>query len=314
MTLTKGTFVRHPSDEIHYEKLGFGIVVEDEKNALAPIFFEKRASISNVNTDVIEYLLVDDPMGARLFLENALYQSTNDRQPFPQVVQRFLTRFKGGLSGSVYLHGERNYKVKAHEEASNLLSKESFSARISNNEWQELAGEIKKVFTINLLSKFELIKLTNALKNEPEQKEVCSCFYGLLYAEKPVNNRIEQAEKVLAKYDLNTWPVISYLLFIIFPEQYMFVKPTMTKEAANNRGFNIQYDSHVNGTTYQKIQEFSQDIYNRLIDDPREELHPKDMIDAQGFMWCTFANGWTDESIKKFEEQLAIDLVGSNRK
>ena len=306
MALTKGTFVRHPSDEVHKEKLGFGIVVEDEKNASAAIFFEKRGSASNVKTDVINYLVVDAPKEARLFLENALCQSNGDRQPFPQVVERFLTRFKGGLVGAVYLSGERHYKIEAHELASHLLSKESFSTRVAKEEWQELSADIKKVFTINLLSKFELIKLSDALKDEFGQKEVCHCFYELLYAEKSISSRIQKAEKILANYELNTWPVISYLLFIVFPEQYMFVKPTMTKEPAKNRGFDIQYDSQVNGVTYQKVLDFSQDIFNRLIDDPRDELRPRDMIDIQGFMWCTFANGWTDEAIQQFESELAV--------
>lgn len=31
----------------------------------------------------------------------------------------------------------------------------------------------------------------------------------------------------------------------------------------------------------------------------REALKPRDMIDVQGFMWCTFGGGWTPEEVTK---------------
>ena len=84
----------------------------------------------------------------------------------------------------------------------------------------------------------------------------------------------------------------------------MFVKPTLTQEAADKRGFDIQYSSQVNGGTYERVMMFSQDLFKRLKNDTREELHPRDMIDVQGFMWCTFAGGWTDAEIAKCEAKL----------
>ncbi len=149
-----------------------------------------------------------------------------------------------------------------------------------------------------------MIKLSDAFKKEQDRKEIIQAIYALLYDDSSVYQRLETAAKKLTQYELDKWPVITYLLFMVYPTEYMFVKPTMTKQAAANRGFDIQYESKVNANTYKRIISLSQDLFQRLNDDKREELHPLDMIDVQGFMWCTYGSGWNAEELRQAKEQL----------
>ncbi len=96
------------------------------------------------------------------------------------------------------------------------------------------------------------------------------------------------------------------MLFIRFPEKYLFVKPKMTKEAAANRGCDIKYSSQVRWDAYSRILDFGQDLFERLMQSENEMLHPRDMIDIQSFMWCTFTSGWTAEGIAEGKLELGL--------
>ncbi len=84
----------------------------------------------------------------------------------------------------------------------------------------------------------------------------------------------------------------------------MFVKPTVTQEAAANRGFNIHYSSQVNWDTYEHVLMFSNDLKQRLDGYDNPALTTRDMIDVQNFMWCSFTDGWTESEVKKAELEL----------
>ena len=99
-------------------------------------------------------------------------------------------------------------------------------------------------------------------------------------------------------------------LFLRFPEEHMFIKPLMTQEAAANRGFDIQYDSQLNWNTYSQVLLFSRDLFERLSAYENPDLHPRDMIDVQTFMFCTFTKGWTIEEIKGAEEKVEVHFKG----
>lgn len=61
----------------------------------------------------------------------------------------------------------------------------------------------------------------------------------------------------------------------------MFVKPTVTQNAAAVSGFEINYKSQLNWVTYKQVLAFSQYLHREL-----SELKPRDLIDVQSFMWC----------------------------
>jgi hypothetical protein len=299
-------------DKIHAE-WGLGIVLDDERSGKVSVFFEHSSQRKIIGTDLVQLQKVQDPGGAGVLLDHALYEDKGDRQPFPLVLEKFLLNFPGGLSGELYLSKERNYKVEASEFARELLSKGRFTDLLSKEDWGTLSTDIKRVYSkTNLLASFEMIKLGAALKNDDKIKLVSNTLFDLLYQDIGIPQKVESAAVKLKPLELDKWPVITYLLFLIYPNDCMFVKPTVTKAAAENRGFDIQYESKVNANTYNRILLFSQDLFQRLSEDSRQELHPRDMIDVQGFMWCTYGGGWTPQELELAKKQLERKRPGNH--
>jgi len=303
----KGSFVINPK-AMHW---GIGIVVEEQHGEMLKVFFEHECNIKKLGLKYIQPEEVSDPGTSKLFLENVLVDeeiaSKSDRQPFPVILKKFLENFPDGFQGKMLTHYELEYKWKAHEYCKQDLGKEVWKSALDNEEYEEISVKIKRLYSkSNLLASFEMMDIGDAFKEAKDQKQLCRAFYNLLYADVPIQQRFNDTVKIFSLYKMDKWPTISYPLFIRFPKQYMFVKPTMTKQAAENRGFDIQYSSKVSWGTYKRILDFSQDLFNRLSESNNEFLHPRDMIDIQSFMWCTYAKGWDAKEIAEAKRELGI--------
>ena len=74
--------------------------------------------------------------------------------------------------------------------------------------------------------------------------------------------------------------VLTVFGFIAQPARHIFLKPNVTRIAARAYGFEFVYASKPAWPTYASLLEFAE----RVMRDQRE-LKPKDLIDAQGFIW-----------------------------
>lgn len=293
----KGQYVRHPNVEIH-DKWGLGIVTEDSIGNEVSVFFEKVQAMKILSTQLVEPTVIDNPDTSTTYLDNAIYKKTAPSK-YQEIINQFLADFPGGLHGEMYLKYERNYKVEASNFFKETLAKEKFSELLENHDFEILASIIKKAYQTNLLASFEQIKLSEALKLPENIKVVSENLFDLLFGEEEVGQRLYKVAKNLKFLELDKWPTLTYPLFMMFPDKYMFVKPNLTKAAAQKRGFDIQYDSQINPTTYKRVLLFSEDLENLLNADGRDEFKPRDMIDIQGFMWCSYGEGWSKEEIER---------------
>jgi hypothetical protein len=73
---------------------------------------------------------------------------------------------------------------------------------------------------------------------------------------------------------------VSVFGFIAQPDRHIFLKPNVTKIAAQKYGFDFRYESKPNWETYASLLEFAETIRRDLRD-----LKPRDMIDLQSFIW-----------------------------
>jgi len=303
----KGQFIINPKKM----EWGIGIVTEDQRGEKLKVFFEHECAIKTLGLKVVQPEKVSDPGSAKLFLENALVDeeiaSKSDRQPFPAILMKFLENFPEGFQGKMLTHFELEYKWKAHEYCKEELNQEIWKSSLENEDYETLSAKIKRLYSkTGLLASFEMMDVGDAFKEPEGQKQLCNAFYNLLYGDDPIQKRFNDTVKIFALYKMDKWPTISYPLFIRFPKEYMFVKPNMTKEAAANRGFNIQYSSQPSWGAYKRILDFSQDLFNRLSESDNKFLHPRDMIDIQSFMWCTYAKSWTKTHITEGKKELGI--------
>jgi hypothetical protein len=303
----KGMFLINPKAM----QWGIGIVTEDPRGDMLKVFFEHECNIKKLGLKYTQPEEIADPGSAKLFLENAIVDeeiaAKSDRQPFPQILKQFLEDFPDGFQGKMLTHYELEYKWKAHDYCKQELSKDIWKIALENEEYENISTKIKRLYSkSNLLASFEMMNVGDAFKEPKGQKQLCTAFYNLLYGDGLFNDRFNETVKIFSLYKMDKWTTISYPLFIRFPKEYIFVKPMMTQKAAENRGFDILYTAQVNWGTYQRILEFSQDLFNRLSESDNEFLHPRDMIDIQSFMWCTYSKGWDDKEIGEAKREMGI--------
>ena len=68
--------------------------------------------------------------------------------------------------------------------------------------------------------------------------------------------------------------------FLALPDRHFFLKPTVTRVAAREYGYDFQYQSRPNWGTYSDLLTFAETVSSDL-----KELRPRDMIDIQSFLW-----------------------------
>ena len=71
--------------------------------------------------------------------------------------------------------------------------------------------------------------------------------------------------------------------FLAFPEEHVFLKPTVTQHAADLVKAELNYRSELNWLTYSCLLEFAGYLKTELV---KMGMGPRDMIDVQSFMWC----------------------------
>ena len=200
--------------------------------------------------------------------------------------RKFLKFFPGGFRDETYIDWERNYKWKAHERWEELLPKQELRSLIDSGGYSEAA---RRAVTIesrtNLLFSFEKMALRDAVKSRAGAKAFAEGLYDFLHgtgaAEKRFNSWIEVVGKLPRKQTrVLTWPVVTVFGFIAQPQDHIFLKPMVTKRAAEAYGFDFEYKSRPDWGTYESLLRFAAAVRRDVRD-----LRPRDMIDIQGFIW-----------------------------
>lgn len=245
---------------------------------------EKNLSLKHVQPIHVETDDAEHPV-----LDNLKIKKTTSGikyQSLQQSIQFFLERFPEGFYGDRFKEEERTYKEKAHKLASELLGKEDLSELLENNEYEEIVRRSMKVVNVtNLIFPNEKMALKDGLKTDVAQKSYSLALFDLLYGSDELQVRFNKFSNMLENIDAAKWTIVSYFLFILHPQQHMFVKPTIAQHSSELCGFEINYKPQLNWLTYKSMLGFSDYLFNELA-----ELKPRDMTDVQSFMWCIAPN------------------------
>jgi hypothetical protein len=280
MALKKGDRVRHPIKP----EWGLGEVLTDSHGEKVRVFFvgagEKTISLQHVTLDcipkdeaahpVLDHLRVPVESGGMRY------------QSLPKSIKRFLERFPQGFYGVRFAAEERDYKVRAHELAQDLLSKSALAHLLSVDDSGEVCRRALRVANAtNLIFPYEKMALKDGLASPVHQQAFATALLHLLYGHGDLQPRFERYADILAGIGAAKWTIVTYFLFIVYPEEHMFLKPTVTQNAAEISGFAINYRPDLNWLTYTSVLTFAKYLKAELV-----KLSPRDMIDVQSFMWC----------------------------
>ena len=200
--------------------------------------------------------------------------------------EMFLRDYPEGFYDQAYLKSERNYKVAAHELALSLIGPEQLEALLGQKDYEEICQRaLKVVNATNLIFPNEKLALRNGLKDSKNMEVFSEKLYHLLYGKEDMAERFIAFARTLEGIKAAKWTILSYFLFMVFPDKYIFLKPIVTQLAAEISAFEINYRSDLNWRTYQSVLDFSEYFRSEL-----KDFKPRDLIDIQSFMWCLGPN------------------------
>ena len=211
--------------------------------------------------------------------------------------RKFLRFFPGGFRDETYLAWERDYKWEAHGRWEEALGRAEFRRLLRAGGFSEAAARAVRVeqrTRHSMLFSFEKMALRDAVKSEPGARAFAEGLYELLHGagrpERRFNNWVEAVSSLPRRQTrVLTWPMVTVWGFLAQPERHIFLKPTVTRAAAEKYAFDFRYRSRPNWETYASLLDFA----GRVLEDNRD-LGPRDMIDAQSFMWVQGSNEYPD--------------------
>lgn len=200
--------------------------------------------------------------------------------------REFLRHFPRGFRDDTYLAWERDYKVNAHETWRDDLSRDRLEDLIEHGEHSEIALRAVRIESrTNLLFSFEKMALRDAVRSPVGARTFALGIYDFLHGEGDREQRFERWVDAVSRLPRKqtrvlTWPVVTVFAMIADPKRHMFLKPNVTRIAADAYGFDFMYHSRPSWPTYASLLGFAERVRRDTAD-----LRPRDMIDLQSFIW-----------------------------
>jgi hypothetical protein len=202
--------------------------------------------------------------------------------------RKFLRFFPGGFRDEKYVAWERGYKWESHERWEEALGQAEFRRLLRAGEFAEVASRAVRVeqrSRYSMIFSFEKMALRDAVKSEAGARAFAEGLYDFLHGSGSLERKFERWCEVVAALPRKqtrvlTWPLVTVFGFIAQPETHIFLKPNVTRTAAREYGFDFQYKSRPSWETYSNFLEFA-----AVVRHDQRDLHPKDMIDIQSFLW-----------------------------
>ena len=282
----KGDRIKHINNPVW----GIGEVLEDSNGEFVKAFFSnsgERLLFNDINT----LKCVEGEEASDAVLDNLSYKYLSKEKKIAysspeSSIKNFLEIFPKGFEDKLFLEKERDYKIEAHILMNELLNQETFSSLVEKDDFKEVCTRALKIVNkTNLIFPNEKMALKDGLKANENQKLFSLTLFDLIYGSDLRNGFIKHAS-ALEEIGAAKWTIISYFLFIAKPEKYMFVKPTVTQNAAEMMRFEINYQPELNWVTYDSVLKLSELLNMKLIE---AEIVPRDMIDIQSFIWAISA-------------------------
>lgn len=214
---------------------------------------------------------------------------TTVRQPGPARCRRkFLRFFPRGFRDETYLAWERDYKWETHRRWQAVLGRGEFQRLLEAGQHREIATRAVRVeqqSRHSMIFSFEKMALRDAVRTEHGAQRFARGLFDYLHGGGSLEQRFSDWVNVIAglprrQTRVLTWPLVTVFGFIAQPGTHMFLKPTVTRVAAEAYGFDFTYAPTPNWETYASLLRFA----GRVRDDTAD-LRPTDMIDIQSFIW-----------------------------
>lgn len=220
----------------------------------------------------------DDPVELWSRLEQAAAQSSKDYVGFDGARARFLHFFPGGFETTRYTSEERDYK---------LLAKHQLDATLPLDQAGTGSGYGEASLSVfqktNLLSPFEKMRVRDLLRGSSADAFVRA---AARFTSEACAAALADLARLAKPRDAAKWTILTYLPFLWRPDLHMFLKPEVTKDFAERVGhpFVQVYTPALDISVYHSLLDLVARTEQEIAD-----LHPRDRIDVQSFIWVVGA-------------------------
>ncbi len=203
-----------------------------------------------------------------------------------QARDSFRRKYPEGFLDIEYLRDERDYKFEAHELFQSSLGNGHLERLIESGDVIDVVQRHQSVVSkVNLLFPNEAMAIRDGLKHEAAAEEFLKALSHFLRDSDSTGfDRLVEATESLpveeGKSPVLTWPIVTVFPFLADPKRFMFLKPEVTKQAANRLAFDLLYDAKPNWSTYSNLLVMSNLLMNNL-----REFGVRDYMDVQSFIW-----------------------------
>ena len=283
MQYLKGQRVVHPSKP----DWGLGEVLNHSNGDTVEIFFV-GVGLKTLALSYVEPEKIRGAAAVNVHLDN-LARNPSDNAPkyhsLAKATDLFLAQYPGGFHGDRYMTEEREYKDTASAKAKDLLDKKTMAGMLKKKAYSDIVAQSLLVLnSTTLVFPNEKMAFRDGVGNEAFQEDYCLALNMLLHGSEEPSERFSTFVGALDDMSATKWTTATYFSFLCNPESQMFVKPTITQNAAALCRWEINYQPKVNWQTYNLILKLAGHLFEGLA-----ELEPRDFIDIQSFMWCVAA-------------------------
>jgi len=200
--------------------------------------------------------------------------------------RKFLSYFPDGFRDETYLDWERDYKWSAARTWNQQLGRDAMRALLRDGRHVDLARAAVRIESrTNLLFSFEKMALRDAIATPAGAEAFAEGLHDWLHGPGSEEKRFEQWCETVAQLPrrqtrVSTWPVVTVFGFLARPRVHFFLKPTVTRLAAEAYGVDLPYTSRPGWDTYGPLLDVAKAVSRDLAD-----LRPRDLIDIQSFLW-----------------------------
>ena len=202
---------------------------------------------------------------------------------------KFQLYYPNGFDDEVYQVAERSVKERAHLEWHIELNPAAYRRLLARGEHARIVDiAIRVEGRSNLLFSFEKMALRDAVKAPADARLFATALYAFLYGRGSPQRKFENWIGALGALPRRqsrvlSWPIVTVFGQIARPDQHLFLKPVVTRKAAQAYGFDLDYHSQPSWPGYRDFQTFAAILQRDLSRKPG--FRARDMIDIQSFIW-----------------------------
>lgn len=191
---------------------------------------------------------------------------------------RFLRLFPEGFTGAAFGARERDYKIEARQLLLTTMPVDR-ALHATEKDWEVVARVFSKT---NMLSQFEQARTRDVLKGA---KGAAFIRAAAAFAEGD-ESALALIAGAFREHGQFSWPAMTYLPYLWYPDRHMFLKPQVTKDFAQRVGhsFAQEYSADPDPRVYGSLLNLTLEATSGL-----SALAPRDNIDLQSFIWIVGA-------------------------